>query len=100
LPVCPFASRGLGSQRWFKLQRAGDTFTTFVSSGGATWTTANTRPQRNIGAGLYVGLFTYAASSQNPNVFWASFDHVSLSTTPDAAPGPLPPASATDAPDK
>ncbi|HVV73978.1 MAG TPA: PA14 domain-containing protein, partial [Verrucomicrobiae bacterium] len=74
----PYWSSGLGGQRWFKIKRVGNTFTTSVSSDGSSWTAVNTNNLSGIGTTVFVGLFTYAASSQNPNVFRASFDHVSL----------------------
>lgn len=74
----PYASANLGSYSWFKLQRVGDTFTTFVSNDGSTWTAVNTNTLTGIGSVLYAGVFTYAAWSQNPNVFWASFDNISM----------------------
>jgi autotransporter-associated beta strand protein len=74
----PFASGNLGSYAWYKIQRISDTFTTSVSSDGVTWTAVNTNTLSGIGTTIYVGPFTYAASSQNPNVHWASFDSVSL----------------------
>ena len=92
----PYWSGGLGGQRWFKIQRVGNTFTTSVSSDGATWTAVNTNTLSSIGTVLYVGLFTYAASSQNPNVFWASFDNVSLTGNIVGPPGvSVAPQSAT-----
>jgi len=67
-----------GSHAWYKIQRVANTFTTSVSSDGATWTSVNTNTLRGIGKIIYAGLFTYAASSQNPNVHWAAFDHVTI----------------------
>ncbi len=74
----PYWSSGLGGQRWFRIQRVGDTFTTSVSSDGSAWTPVNTNTLSAIGTTIYVGLFTYASPSQNPNVCWAGFDNVSL----------------------
>lgn len=74
----PYWSSGLGGQHWLKLERVGNTFTTFVSTDGAAWTAANTNTLSGVNSMLYVGMFTYAASSQNPNVHHASFDSVSL----------------------
>jgi hypothetical protein len=74
----PYWSSGLGGQRWLKLQRTGDTFVTSVSSDGLAWTQVNSVDLSGINTVLHVGMFTYAASSQNPNVHWAAFDSVSL----------------------
>ena len=74
----PYWSSGLGGQRWLKLERAGSTFTTSVSTDGASWQQVNSVTLSGVNATLHVGLFAYAASSQNPNVHWAAFDSVSL----------------------
>ena len=83
----PYWSSGLGGQRWLRLQRVGNTFTTSVSTDGAAWTPVNTVTLSGINSTLYVGMFTYAASSQNPNVHWAAFDSVSLTGNVVGPPG-------------
>ena len=73
-----FASASLGDYSWFKIQRSGDTFTSYVSADGAVWKAVNRSTLAGIGPVLNVGVFTCAASSANPNVLAAGFDHVSL----------------------
>ncbi|MCX6906330.1 MAG: autotransporter-associated beta strand repeat-containing protein, partial [Verrucomicrobia bacterium] len=66
-----------GANRWFKLQRVGNTFTSSVSTDGATWTTVNST-NLSMGSAIYAGVFLYALPSQNPNINWATFDNLSL----------------------
>ena len=82
-----YSSGNLGGQKWFKLQRLGNTFLSSVSSDGSTWTAAKTNTLTDFGATLYAGFFTYAGPSSNPNVHWASFDHVSLTGNILGPPG-------------
>ena len=74
----PYASPNLGSYAWFKIQRIGDLFTSYVSADGTNWSAVNTNTLTGIGTVLNVGLFTYDASSANPNVFAAGFDNVGI----------------------
>ena len=67
-----------GGYRWFKLQRLGDTFTSYISADGATWTAVKTNTLAGMGTTLYAGMFLHALPSQNPNLHWASFDSLSL----------------------
>jgi len=83
----PFWSSGLGGQRWLKLQRVGSLFTTSVSTDGVNWTPVRTNTSSGIATRLYVGLFTYAAPSQNPNVHSAMFDSVSITGSIVGPPG-------------
>jgi hypothetical protein len=83
----PYWSSGLGGQRWLKLQRVGSVFTTSVATDGVNWTPVWTNTLSGIATRLYVGLFTYAAPSQNPNVHWASFDSVSITGSIVGPPG-------------
>lgn len=83
----PFWSSGLGGQRWLKLQRVGSVFTTSVATDGVNWTPVWTNTLSGIATRLYVGLFTYAAPSQNPNVHTASFDSVSITGSIVGPPG-------------
>ena len=73
-----YHSEDLGGQKWFRLQRAGNTFTSSVSADGTSWTTVNTTNLPDFGPAFYAGFFTYAGPSANPNIHWASFDHVTL----------------------
>jgi len=82
-----YSSGNLGGQRWFKIQRIGNTFTSSVSSDGTTWTSVNTNTLSDFGTTLYAGFFTYAGPSSNPNVHWASFDNVSLTGNLLGPPG-------------
>ena len=75
-PVAPY---------WVKLTRAGNTFTTYVSPDGVTWTLvgADSVP---MAASVFVGL---ADSAHNNTLLCASsFDNVAVS--PGAAPPPAP----------
>lgn len=83
----PYWSSGLGGQRWLKLQRTGSVFMTAVSTDGVNWTSVRTNTLTSISTRLYVGLFTYAAPSQNPNVHRAQFDSVSLTGSIVGPPG-------------
>lgn len=83
----PYWSSGLGGQRWLKLQRVGTVFTTSVSTDGANWMPVWTNTLSGIATRLYVGLFTYAAPSQNPNVHSATFDSVSITGSIVGPPG-------------
>ena len=85
LPRAP--ARAKRGQRWLKLQRVGSVFTASVSTDGANWTPVNTNTLTSIATRLYVGAFTYAASSQNPNVHSVSFDSVSLTGDVVGPPG-------------
>ncbi len=82
-----FASSNLGGQKWFKLQRAGNVFTSFVSADGVSWKSVFTNTLTDFPTTLYVGFFTYAGPSSNPNVPWASFDNVSLTGNIVGPPG-------------
>ncbi len=76
-----YSSGSLGSQKWFRLQRVGNTFTGSVSADGVNWTVVNTDGLADFGLTIYAGFFTYAGPSSNPNIPWASFDSVSLTGT-------------------
>ena len=67
-----------GSNKWYKIQRVGDLFTSFVSADGVTWNTVNSITMANFGSTIHAGLFTHALQSSNPNVMRASFDGYSL----------------------
>jgi autotransporter-associated beta strand protein len=74
-----YTSPNLGSSySWFKIQRLGDTFTTSVSANGVNWLPVNTNAVAGIGTVLNVGIFTYDATSDNPNVFMSTLDNVSI----------------------
>ncbi|HWX20326.1 MAG TPA: LamG-like jellyroll fold domain-containing protein [Candidatus Binatia bacterium] len=73
-----YSSGDLGGQKWFRLQRTGNTFTTSVSADGVTWTPVRTNTLSDFGTTLYAEFFTYAGPSSNPNIHWASFNSVSL----------------------
>jgi len=65
-----------------------ETFTVVeTTDDGANWTPVNTNTLTSIATRLYVGAFTYAASSQNPNVHSVSFDSVSLTGDVVGPPG-------------
>lgn len=72
----------LGSNySWFKLQRAGNLFTAWLSTDGANWTQVGTRTMASaFGAKMYVGVFTLARPSTNPNPHWWKFDNVAFAS--------------------
>lgn len=70
-----------GGNRWYKLQRVGDQFTSSVSIDGSNWTVVNTINLANMGSTIYAGVFTHAVQSMNPNIHMASFDSISLTGT-------------------
>ncbi|HEU5069971.1 MAG TPA: autotransporter-associated beta strand repeat-containing protein [Verrucomicrobiae bacterium] len=67
-----------GGNQWYKLQRTGDTFTSFVSMDGSSWTQVNRTNLANFGATIYAGMFIHSVQSLNPNLHQASFDGISL----------------------
>lgn len=67
-----------GGNRWFKIERVDDTFTSYVSADGANWTSVNTNTLAGIGSTIYVGVFSYSQPSLNPNIAWAVLDNVSI----------------------
>ncbi|HEY4414673.1 MAG TPA: LamG-like jellyroll fold domain-containing protein, partial [Verrucomicrobiae bacterium] len=73
-----YTSSNLGGQKWFKIQRAGNVFTSSVSANGITWQPVYTNTLTDFPQTIYAGFFTYAGPSSNPNIPWASFDNVSL----------------------
>ena len=73
-----FASKDLGRASWFKLERSGNSFTTSISQDGTNWTLVNTKVIEKMPPVLYVGMFTYAPTSDNPSTHHATFDQVNL----------------------
>lgn len=67
-----------GANRWFKIVRVGDIFYSSISTDGKTWKQVRSNTLSNFGGSPYVGLFTYATQSSNPNRHWAAFDSISL----------------------
>ena len=89
-------SLGNSSYTWLKLQRAGTLFTAFISKDGVTWTAAGTRTMATaFNAKMYVGLFTLARPSTNPNPHWWKFDNVSLASAGTGIQITIPPQSQT-----
>jgi hypothetical protein len=69
------------SYTWLKLQRAGTTFTASGSTNGTTWTELGTRTMATpFSQKMYVGLFTLARPSTNPNPHWFKFDNTSFAS--------------------
>jgi uncharacterized delta-60 repeat protein len=67
--------------RWLKLSRSGNSFTSFYSADGVTWTQIGTITI-TMGSSVYVGM---ALTSQNNTLLnTASFSNVSVTTTPTA----------------
>ena len=75
-----------GGNKWYKLQRTGNQFTSYVSLDGANWTQVNTTNLASFGSTIYAGVFTHAEQSFNPNVHQASFDSFSLTGANVAGP--------------
>ena len=74
-----YSSGNLGvTNHWFKITRVGDTFTSYVSADGASWTAVNTNTLTGIGSTIYGGMFTYTLPTLDPIVPWASLDNFSL----------------------
>jgi len=67
-----------GANHWYKLQRAGDTFTSSISTDGANWTVVNVTNLPSFGTTIYAGVFIHVLQSLNPNVHQAGFDSYSL----------------------
>ncbi len=67
-----------GSNKWYKIQRAGNVFTSFVSADGVTWINVNSITIANFGSTIHAGVFIHAVQSFNPNIHRASFDGYSL----------------------
>ena len=75
-----------GANRWYKLKRTGDVFTSSVSADGVSWNVVNTMTLTSFGTTIYAGVFTHAMQSMNPNIHQAGFDSISL--TGAAVEGP------------
>lgn len=67
-----------GTNKWYKLQRVGDVFTSSVSADGVVWNEVNTITLANFGTTINAGVFIHAVQSQNPNIHIATFDSFSL----------------------
>ncbi|MBN8456414.1 MAG: tandem-95 repeat protein [Verrucomicrobia bacterium] len=67
-----------GGNKWYKIQRVGNVFTSSVSADGVIWSVANTITIANFGTTIHAGVFTHAMQSFNPNIHRASFDGYSL----------------------
>ena len=67
-----------GGNRWYKLQRTSNTFTSFVSADRVTWSQVNSVTLPSFGSNFYAGVFLYAGQSRNPNLHSASFDGFNL----------------------
>jgi len=75
-----------GANRWFKLQRMGNQFISFISMDGVSWMQVNSTNLPNFGSTIYAGVFIHALQSFNPNLHSASLDSFSL--TGNNVPGP------------
>ena len=67
-----------GANRWFKIVRAGDLFTSSVSTDGLNWTVVRTNTLTGIGTSLYAGMFIHAPQTLNGNLFSATLDNVNI----------------------
>jgi Divergent InlB B-repeat domain/PA14 domain len=70
-----------GVNKWYKLQRSGNTFISFVSQDGSSWTQVNSTNLTGFGTTIHAGVFTHATQSMNPNIHRASFDSFFLTGT-------------------
>ena len=70
-----------GGNRWYKLQRLGNSFISSVSMDGVNWTQVNSNLLSNFGTAIYAGVFIHAIQSMNPNLHRATFDSLSLTGT-------------------
>ena len=68
----------VGEQRWLRIQRRGQQFTTSMSDDGRNWLECNTTELTDAPEALHVGVFTHAATSGNTNIHRARFDHLVL----------------------
>lgn len=68
----------VGAQRWLRIQRRGNQFTTSVSTDGKSWQECSSTELADAPTTLHAGVFTYAATSGNTNVHRAIFEHVDL----------------------
>ena len=82
-----------GGNRWYKLQRQGNSFISSVSMDGVSWTQVNSNLLSTFGSTIYAGVFIHAIQSMNPNIHFAGFDSLSLT-----GPNVLGPASVSISP--
>jgi uncharacterized repeat protein (TIGR01451 family) len=74
--------------KWLKLTRQGDTFTSYESTDGKTWTAIGTKTVSMTGP-VDIGLFDNAHDNpQGTLLTTTAFDHVKVTKVP--VPGPLP----------
>jgi len=69
---------------WFRLKRAGNTFTAYQSADGMTWFAVGTPVTVSMAGTYYVGL---AVSSNGSTLNTATFDNISVTTRPAGNPG-------------
>ncbi|BCU76388.1 hypothetical protein llg_11030 [Luteolibacter sp. LG18] len=67
-----------GGNRWSKIQRVGNVFTSSVSVDGVNWTQVNSVTLSGFGTTINAGAFVNAVQSQNPNIHTATFDGISI----------------------
>jgi autotransporter-associated beta strand protein len=75
-----------GNNKWYKLQRTGDTFVSSVSADGVSWTQVNSTNLTSFGTTIYAGVFIHSLQSMNPNIHVASLDSYTLTGTNVAGP--------------
>ena len=92
------ANQGNGNG-WFKIQRTGNTFISYVSADGVNWNYANSNTLANFSPSnyIYAGVFAYALPEPNPNIYSANFDYFSLTGTNVTGPASLLVSPATNA---
>ena len=67
-----------GGNRWYKLQRIGNSFLSSVSMDGVNWTQVNSNSLSSMGATIFAGVFIHSIQSMNPNIHRATLDSFSL----------------------
>jgi len=78
-----------GGNKWYKLQRTGDSFTSSVSMDGVNWTIVNVTNLPSFGSTIYAGVFIHVLQSMNSNVHLASLDSFSLTGTNVVGPASI-----------
>ncbi|MFD0893907.1 DUF3472 domain-containing protein [Luteolibacter ambystomatis] len=87
----PNLQNASNTYNWMKLQRAGNVFTAYLSVDGTTWDNVGSRDlsAQGFNTAMYVGVYSLARPSTNPNPNRWQFDSVAVGTslpTPPALP--------------
>jgi hypothetical protein len=72
---------------WVEVVRSGNTFSSYISPNGATWTQVGSSKTINMAANVYIGLAVSSTDSNNNNhLVTATFDNLSITSTAVQAP--------------